>query len=382
MNDNKKTQIEKKTARDEFLAPVHDAAGLSDIIVRAEQQLCVISGRALDKERVARLAVLTRMAAQRNPEILKASRESLFWACMEAARVGLEWDGEHGALVPYNNKQGDKWVTEVRFQPMVKGLVRLIAEAGVCTDVETIPVFAGDLFRVIQGTSPSIVHEPDMLGDRSDAKLIAVYAVFRLRDGTVKFDVMSRSDVDKRKAVSKAQNGPWSHWYVEMARKTILKHGIKFLPRVSVALRDAVEIDSRAEVGEIGMAREESKMLTGEVDEVKEPSTKRGTSALRAIVAKDAPPAVEEDPQAGKVETVDDEPPASAEMKAQYEAPISDATKTALLNALDATGARTPELRMKVVGVELDREVSALGGLSEAEGLRVIASLKKAVGAK
>lgn len=393
MNDTKKTQIEKKTARDEFLAPVNDAKGVAELVTKAEAQLCAVSGRKLDGERVARLAVLTRMACQRNPDILNASRESMFWAFLEAARTGLEWDGEHGALVPFKVKQGEQWVTEVKFLPMVKGLVRLIAEAGVCTDVEAIPVYRGDVFRVIQGTSPSIVHEPDMLGDRSDAAMIAVYAVFRMRDGSIKFDVMARSEIEKRRASSKAQNGPWSHWFVEMSRKTIIKHGIKFLPRVSVPLRDAVEIDTRADMGEMPLAREEAKMLTGETDdEVKRPSTTRGNGSLKAALSGTSIEGVEgvvaglrrsDEPPPGGIEEVKKAVEGATKQPDKVEDPpattqpmITDEQKTRIRTLCDKGGAKTTGAALAMVCAVLAlKDLESLADLTRKQADLVIKAL-------
>lgn len=262
MNDKKPPpqQIQKRTARDEFMAPVEDAKTLAELVVSAEQQLQAASGGRVDAAKLARLSVLTRMAAQRNPDLLKCTRESLFWAFLDAARAGLEWDGEQGALVPYwNNKLQKK---EAKFLPMYRGLIHLLAESGVCIDIRAVPVFRGDVFKVEQGTVNRIIHEPDYGADRNDDTLVACYAVFVLRDGTVRFDVMARQDLVKRRDASRAKDaGPWKDWFIEMCLKTVIKHGQKLLPRLSERARDAIVIDNRYESGDRSLSGEEQRVL-------------------------------------------------------------------------------------------------------------------------
>jgi phage RecT family recombinase len=255
--------IEKKKPdekRDEFMAPIGDAKTMGEMVSMAEQQLQAASGGRIDPARIARLAVLTRMAAQRNPDLLKATKESLFWAFLDAARCGLEWDGEQGALVPfYNNKRS---VHEAKFLPMYRGLIHLVAEAGVCHDVRAVCVYAGDHFMVHEGTSPSIVHMPSMeRTEDKDEDIIACYAVAVLRDQTVKFRVITRAQLLKRKAVSRATSGPWTAWFPEMCQKTVIKSLLKLLPKVPLPAREAVDIDNRADSDAASLSEAEGKVL-------------------------------------------------------------------------------------------------------------------------
>lgn len=379
----------QKSARDEFMAPAGNAKSLADLVVQAEQQLVAASGRKLDTDRVARLSVLTRMAAQKNPMLLQATRESLFWAFLDAARCGLEWDGESGALVPFrNNKAG---TVEVQFLPMYRGLIHLAADAGICHDIDAVCVFKGDTFRVLMGTSRGIEHEPDLMVDRTWDNLIACYAVFRLRDGSVKFDVMTRPEIEQRRAVSRARNGPWNEWPLEMAKKTVIKHGLKLLPRVSVQLRDAVEIDNRAdrEDGRSLSADEGTHALAGMGPT---PSKSRGVVALRGALG------VEPDGMPPQVTTpmtstdgsataiVHGDKPMTEESRAamqqvvdaaarHMDSRMTDEQRSKILGLMDKGGARDGAARAKIASGIIGRELGTLVDMSSDEAAQVIGAL-------
>jgi recombinational DNA repair protein RecT len=92
---------------------------------------------------------------------------------------------------------------------------------------------------------------------------VAAYAVARLKGGGYQFDVMTREDVDKIRAGSKAKDdGPWASHYAEMARKTVLKRLCKYLPQ-AVEAQDAASLDDQVEAGVIEMDAPPAAMLEG-----------------------------------------------------------------------------------------------------------------------
>lgn len=355
---DKSTSI-AKSKRDEFLAPIADAKSLGDMITLAEGQLAAASGRKPDNDRTARLMVLTRMAAQRNPDLLACSRESLYWAFLDASRTSLEWDGEHGALVPYNVKvKGtDRWQKEAKFLPMVKGLVHLLATSGVCHSVRAIPVFRGDMYRVIEGTSPRVIHEPQIDASHADDDLIAAYAVFNLSNGLVRFDAMNRADLMKRRDASRAKFGPWQDWFIEMACKTVIKHGQKFIPRVSPQVRDAIDIDNRADSTEdrMSLSAEEGTLALPHMREEERPKG-RGMAAFKDAIGVEP-----------------EGPPMDDEAKAP--GPITDEQRTKIRDLCDKGGASSLTACIKLVGATIDREVGGLDDLNADDASKAIAAL-------
>jgi recombination protein RecT len=95
-----------------------------------------------------------------------------------------------------------------------------------------------------------------------------VYAVAKLKDGGVQFDVMSRAEVDGIRARSKsADNGPWVTDYAAMALKTVVRRLFKFLP-VSIEIQQAVTLDEQAEAG---VSQQNSAIIDGNFTEVDAP---------------------------------------------------------------------------------------------------------------
>jgi phage RecT family recombinase len=287
-------QIQKQQSKPSAIAPIGNAEALAQLVMSAEQQLSAAAGTKVNPEKVAQLAVLTRLAAQRNPDLLKCTRDSLFWAFLDAQRCGLLWDGEQGALVPFREKvKGtETWTTAAKFIPMYRGLIHLLVDTGAIDDVNASLVYKGEHFREIRGTIPRLEHEPSGDVDRSDENIVAAYVVFTLPSGAVKFDVMYRDRLEKVRASSRAKDsGPWRDWFGEMCLKTVIKHGQKTIPRVPPKARAAVEIDTRYDTGLPSPAEEEARFLPPSGASGADVAAQRGLAGLKAQMApKEEPP--------------------------------------------------------------------------------------------
>ena len=70
--------------------------------------------------------------------------------------------------------------------------------------------------------------------------MYAVYCIIQFKDGTKKTEVMSKLEVDKIKARSRAgSSGPWVSDYNEMAKKTVFKRCSKWV-QLSAEVIDAI----------------------------------------------------------------------------------------------------------------------------------------------
>lgn len=254
-------------------SPVGNADAMSALVTRAAQQLAQMSMGSVDAARVSRMALLTKMAARKNPALLKCRADSLLWSFLDAARCGLEWDGVEGALVPY----GD----EARFMPMYQGMIRLATSSGLVKKISAAVVYAGDEFAVYRGTEERIHHVPSFSASQKDADIIAVYAVAVLMNGEKQFSVMSREQIERVRASSKGRDrGPWVDWFPAMAAKSAVRQLWKFLGRRQEGVDTAMDVDARAESGDEHLSRP---LLPSE------PSTQRGTAGLRAALKPEAP---------------------------------------------------------------------------------------------
>ena len=189
---------------------------------------------------------MANLAILRDMKLLECDRKSLLLALIWCAQKNLEPGVDDGAwLVPFKGI-----VVPI---PAYKGLIKKAVETGSVNDVQPYPVFASDTFEYGLGMTPYIDHKPPKLGaPRGD--LIGVYVVITMPDGTKRFWVMDREDVEKIRASSAAfksspEEGPWHDWFVAMAMKTVIKQGFKYIP-VKAPLRDLLYDDGKLEAGE------------------------------------------------------------------------------------------------------------------------------------
>jgi len=189
---------------------------------------------------VAMTPALTKVAATAEGKM------SIVQAVMQAASLGLMVGGPAGeaALIPYKGV--------AKLIPMVRGLATLAIRSGSVQAITPRAVFEGDDFEVSLGTEDKIMHRPLMTGARNDdSKIVAVYALFKMAGGALHFDWMTRDEVERVRATSRAKDeGPWVEWWGEQAKKTVVKRGSKMVP-LSPEFRAAVELDNRFETGTI-----------------------------------------------------------------------------------------------------------------------------------
>jgi recombination protein RecT len=190
----------------------------------------------LDAERMQRLAL---NVIRTNPLLLQCNVPSLMGAVMESAKLGLE-PGLLGQayILPYKNYKASKAagqdVYEAQFIIGYKGMIDLVRRSGQVSTIEAREVHKNDHFEFEYGLNDKLVHRPAM---DDEGEVIAYYAVAKMKDGGYNFIVMSKTKVEKhRDTFSKSKNfkgeiyGPWKDHFDAMAKKTVLKELIKYLP--------------------------------------------------------------------------------------------------------------------------------------------------------
>lgn len=217
------------------------AATLWDVLRSREAEIAKLAGNTLSPERLTRLAI---QAYNASPCLQRCSASSIIKALLDAARMGLEPDGEHGALVPMNTKNG--W--EAQFWPMYKGLCARAYDDPSVQTISARVVREGEHFIIHLGTRDEIEHTPDAAC--ADNAPIAYYSIIKMR-GTVKFEVMWASEIEKiHKRSPSARSGafsPWTSDTEEMGKKTVLKRNIKTAPLRSPRLSEATAVDAENE---------------------------------------------------------------------------------------------------------------------------------------
>jgi len=189
---------------------------------------------------VERFVRTAQTAVAMNPQIAKAAAstpggmQSLLVACTKAATDGLILDGREAALVTFRQKVSDnRYEDRVQYIPMVAGLMKKARNSGEISSIAAHVVYSKDKFAYVLGDDERIEHEPSLDGDRGEP--IAVYAIVRLKDGSVQREVMSKADVMRiaKQSKNEKQYDPTSPNFGEWWRKTVIRRISKYLPSSS-----------------------------------------------------------------------------------------------------------------------------------------------------
>jgi len=200
-------------------------------LVKMKDQIEAGLPKHMDADRFIRVAMT---AIQQNPALTGADRHSLYGACMKCASDGLLPDGSEAALVTFGKT--------VQYMPMVSGILKKVRNSGELKTITSQVVYENDQFDFyVDERGEHLTHHPRMFGDRG--KIQGVYAVATTKDNAVYTEVLSMTDINAIKGVSRGKNGPWSGPFAtEMMRKSAIRRLAKRLP-MSTDLETVIKRD-------------------------------------------------------------------------------------------------------------------------------------------
>ncbi len=215
---------------------------MGDLLKRMHTQIEKALPSVITPERFTRIALT---AYSRNEKLQECTAESFLGSMMQAAQLGVEPNTPLGQayLIPYRNRG----VMEVQFQLGYRGMIDLAYRSGEVQNIQAHEVYENDTFEYELGLNPKLRHVP-ALKDRGE--VILYYAVFKLTNGGVGFEVMSKEDVEAfaKKKSKTYGTGPWQSDFDAMAKKTLVKRLLKFAPLKSDFVR-AVTTDETIKSG-------------------------------------------------------------------------------------------------------------------------------------
>jgi len=194
-----------------------------------------------DNEKVMKFMSSVVYSLQKTPKLLDCKKETLISAFMTCAEYELYPSSVSGEayVLPYKD--------EAQFQLGYQGVLTLLYRAGM-KNVTAEVVHEHDEFDYQAGLNPTLIHRPNVFGERG--KAIGVYAVATLSSGEKQFKVLGEKDVMKFKEFSKSKASEYSPWNpkndpeLSMWKKTAIKQLAKFLPKNST-IYEAFEKDNR-----------------------------------------------------------------------------------------------------------------------------------------
>lgn len=245
-----------------------------------KKNLSLALPKHLTPDRVVRIAL---SALMKNPVLLQCSKESVWLCVSSAANLGLEVDLLGSAyLVPFRNNKLNRM--DCQLIVGYQGLIDLCRRSGHIESLEAHVVYANDQFVLEHGLNPVLKHIPTLEGEPGEFKF--AYAVAQLKGGTKQYEVMTKRQIDEIRKRSKASSsGPWVTDYDEMARKTVVRRLVKYLPK-SIEMQNAIVLeedgfspieDVPAEVIETRMTEEK----TGQTEKLKNDLKKKGPMSKR-----------------------------------------------------------------------------------------------------
>lgn len=226
------TDPKKETKETKALKPIDEikATLQSDSM---KKQFAYALPPQIPLDRFVRVA-MTAMSGKTGQDLVQCTRESLYGAFMGAAQDGLLPDGKEAAIVKF----GDT----AQYMPMAKGILKKVRNSGELGMFHVELIHENDEFSYhVDENGPHLFHKPQVFGSRG--AINGVYAIAKTKDGEPYIEVMNREEVEEVRAISKAKNGiPWTQWWGEMAKKTVIRRLSKRLP-MSTDLDDLIRRD-------------------------------------------------------------------------------------------------------------------------------------------
>lgn len=199
----------------------------------------------VSKERMLKMVMI---AFSRTPKLYECTMQSIYGAAIRSAELGLDCSGTLNSahLVPFYNSKIK--AREAVFIPGYGGLIDLARRSGEVSRIEAHVIYDEDKFEYRLGTDPHIMHIPLLKGARGN--IYAAYAIAEMvGEVTSQVEVMTLQDIEAIRRRSKAKDdGPWVTDWSEMARKTVVKRLVKYLPlspEKAAKLHEAIDEDNR-----------------------------------------------------------------------------------------------------------------------------------------
>lgn len=213
-------------------------------------------------------SVFALQAVANNELLAECSPQSLMHAVINVASVGLTLNPayQYAYIVPRKGKA----CLDISY----KGLIKLAADSKNIKWAKAVLVHESDKFEM-QGIEHPPIHSYNPF-DKDRGEVVGGYCVAKLADDGYMIDVMSRDELDKVRATSKASNGPWKTWEHEMMKKTLIKRASKTWPNTTL-LDTAISIINEHEglddgyvVGRISGERIKMSDVEDSIEEIKE----------------------------------------------------------------------------------------------------------------
>ena len=197
------------------LRPIDEVRGA---LLKMEPQFAMVLPPHISPAKFIRVLMT---AAQENPDLINADRQSLYSAAMKCAQDGLIPDKREAVILAIKGV--------AVYWPMIGGILKKVRNSGELATISAHVVYDHDQFEYELGDNERILHRPMLEGDRGKPKL--VYAIAKTKDGGIYREIMTREQVMQVKAMSKAPGSlMWTAFEDEGWKKVCMRRLSKRLP--------------------------------------------------------------------------------------------------------------------------------------------------------
>lgn len=220
---------------------------VSAMLTQNREQIAMALPKHLTPERMIRIALT---AVSTTPKLQECDPRSICGAVVEASILGLEPNGVLGEayLIPFWNGRAKR--NEAKLMVGYQGLVKLAYNTGELSGLAVSVIHAGDEFNLISGMRPDYSHRYHHLTTEQRGPVIGYLAGVELRGGMrfIEYWTVEQICAHRDKFSLSKDRGPWVDHFDSMAKKTVLRAALKYVPK-SVQLQRATQLDEYAEAG-------------------------------------------------------------------------------------------------------------------------------------
>ncbi|AXY24927.1 recombinase RecT [Suicoccus acidiformans] len=206
---------------------------------------------------------------------------SIITGAMQAAQLDLPLEKQFGFayLVPFNSKEGNKWVKKAQFVLGYRGYIQLAQRSGQYKSINVGNVYEGQL-ESWNPLTEELVFNPE--GKVSD-NVVGYFGYFQLLNGFEKTVYWTKEQVEKHRVENNKSKdkskltGVWTSNYDAMAQKTVLRNLLSKWGILSIEMQKAVLVDESEEF------QEEQEQILQDVTPVETATVEANPVAIEAI---------------------------------------------------------------------------------------------------
>lgn len=150
-----------------------------------------------------------------NPDLMKYKQSEIMMGLMKGATLGLDFMNKEAYLIPYKD--------QLQYQTDYRGAIKLAKQYSTrpIKDIYAKLVRDGDEYEVaVVDGNQTVNYKPLPF---NDGEIKGAFAVVIFEDGTMKYDEMSKKELENTRQHSKMKNGSaWTDYTGEMYKKTVL----------------------------------------------------------------------------------------------------------------------------------------------------------------